>query len=141
MAKKVTLKTKVTATPPRVEVKKDWSAPGDLEVRGKDPRFIYHWVGPRTMARRLDEGWVMATGSEKTMALRQLEGGQKKFREMVLMKMPKEMVEQRKKFYREQRLKRLKATKRTTLKRDEEIGKVNISRGRFPKAPIDQVVD
>lgn len=139
MTKKI--QRKAEPTPPKVEVKKDWSAPGDLEVKGKDPRFIYHWVGPRTMARRLDEGWVMATGSETTMALRQTEGGQKKFREMVLMKMPKEMVDQRKAFYREARVKRLKAVKRTTLKREEEIGKVNVSRGKFPKAPIDEIAD
>jgi len=115
--------TPTIATAPVVEepVKKATTAPWrpakrlDIPERFKDPRFVYRFVNTKkdgNEIRKLDEGWEYDKQlSEKLKAsglapIRSLDDGTPldsayRIRELIVMRMPKEMAAQRNKYYQD----------------------------------------
>lgn len=88
-----------------------WQAPDQLRIK-KDPAFGYRYIKKADVERRLDEGWEIVPSAVKEKN----EGGPvekaQHYRGLILMRMPKEMIDQRNKHYHDLHERRLRAVAR-----------------------------
>lgn len=95
----------------QVEEVKHWQRPDVLRAK-KIPGFGLKYVRKPDVGRRLDEGWEVVADP----LMENKEGGMvdkaQHYRSLILMRMPKGMVDERNEFYREKHNKRVRATAR-----------------------------
>lgn len=88
---------------------KSWRPSGLLPVSGKDPNFVYRWVRKRTLDKKVDEGWIFVPKGEVNAPMTTVMDGKSsdstiQKRELILMKLPKHMNEERKEYYRKRQV-------------------------------------
>jgi len=76
-----------------------WKPARRLDVRNKDENFRYHWADKKNVDKKQYEGWEVAP-SEEHADPNLIDGGKSidsttSFRELILMRMPEELAQER----------------------------------------------
>lgn len=91
---------------------------GALNIKGKQPGMFYRWVRKDRVEERQDAGWVVVKGKNKIQRLGKTESSVSsvvKHRELVLMKVPQEHIDERNRQLAARNRKIEEATKRQYL--------------------------
>lgn len=111
-----------------------WKPVSMLDVHHKDPKYKYYWGRADEVDRLVAEGWeVVQSGKETRNKLTLIDGTEIgkviRVRELVLFRMPREKVEQRKRYFEKMANDALKAEMKTYEQTASRYGEVKVNRG------------
>ena len=129
---------KPTTTAKPVVTAREWKVPDRIAIR-RDPRFKYNMTHKSKVPRKQQEGWVIASEGELLVAEAGSMDGAQHYRSHVLMKMPREMADQRNKHYIGKHNKRVSAAMKGS-RLNSETEKVNRSHGGRVASTIGKIV-
>ena len=90
---------------------KHWKRPDQLVVT-RQQGFGYKYFRKEDVPRRIDEGWEVCSKNEKVLRETGAVDTTQNYRQLILMRMPLHMVEERNKYYRDKHDRRIRQTAR-----------------------------
>lgn len=120
----------------------------DIPEKYKDPNFVYRFVDKKTdgnIAKKEAEGWII--DKELSKKIKQLQrtvldgsglDGSLQIREMIVMKLPKEMKEAREKYFESMNNAKFRDTKKSLSNENAKISGDYVKNGTYGEITVNQ---